>query len=170
MPSFLLPATDNNSYSADALCGSKATLVVFTCNHCPYARAYYTRLNELWQEFNSEGLSIIAISSNDAEEYPEDSFPNMQITAREAGFPYVYLYDSTQETARQFQATHTPECFLFDAGKRLVYYGKIDDNWREPEKVKNRYLRNAISEVLQGTEVSFPETYAIGCTIKWKNH
>jgi hypothetical protein len=93
----------------------------------------------------------------------------MKKRAVEQNFNFIYLRDEDQSIAREFDATHTPEIFLFGGNRKLVYHGKIDDNWREPEKAVNHYLRDAIDEMLEGNEISVPETYSIGCTIKWKN-
>ncbi|MCJ7554951.1 MAG: thioredoxin family protein, partial [Ignavibacteriaceae bacterium] len=123
---------------------------------------------EIQNDYTDKGVQIIAISSNDAVKYPEDSFEQMKIRSEEKSFNFPYLYDEDQSLARAYDATHTPEVFVFDENRKLVYQGKIDDNWQEPQKVKSKYLREALNEILSSKEVSVPETYSIGCTIKWK--
>lgn len=167
-PGFSLKGTDNRTFSLDSFKDKKLLLIIFSCNHCPYVRAYENRIIALQNDYSEKGLQIVAINSNDSSRYPEDSFDEMVKRSSEIGFNFPYLHDENQETALAFGASHTPELFLFNEERKLVYIGKIDDNWQEPEKVRSRYLRNAIDEVLAGKEISVPETFAIGCTIKWK--
>lgn len=168
LPEFNLPGTDGNIYSSESFTDKKILIVIFSCNHCPYVQAYEQRIIELQNEFNENSVQIVAISSNDAVKYPEDSFDEMKKRAESKNFNFPYLYDQSQEIAKVFGATHTPQVFLFNSEKKLKYEGKIDDNWQEPELVNSRYLRDAILEVLNGKDVSVPETFSIGCTIKWK--
>lgn len=167
-PGFSLPAVDGKFYSLNSFLDKKILVIIFSCNHCPYVQAYEQRIIDLQKEFENKGVQIIAINSNDDKKYPEDSFEEMKKRAADKNFNFLYLRDETQETAKGYGATHTPQVFLFDENRKLRYEGKIDDNWQEPEKVKSKYLRNAIIEVLDGKEVSVPETFSIGCTIKWK--
>ena len=166
-PEFNLRATDGKNYSLDSFPDMKGLVVVFSCNHCPYVRAYEDRLIRIQKDYEGR-IQIAAINSNDDENYPDDSFEKMAERAKERGFNFLYLRDETQQIAKLYGATHTPEIFLFDSGRKLVFHGKIDDNWQEPQNVKISYLRNAIDVILNGTPVSVPETFAIGCTIKWK--
>lgn len=168
LPEFNLPGTDGNIYSSESFTDKKILIVIFSCNHCPYVQAYEQRIIELQNEFNENSVQFIAISSNDASKYPEDSFDEMKKRAESKNFNFPYLYDQSQEIAIAFGATHTPQVFLFNSEKKLKYEGKIDDNWQEPELVNSRYLRDAILEVLDRKDVSVPETFSIGCTIKWK--
>jgi peroxiredoxin len=131
-------------------------------------QAYEERIIAIQNEFEKDGLQVVAINSNDDVKYPDDSFEEMQKRAEDKKFNFPYLRDETQDVAKAYGATHTPQIFLFDEKRKLKYEGKIDDNWQEPEKVKSKYLRDAITEVLSGKEVSVPETFSIGCTIKWK--
>lgn len=167
-PNFSLPAVDGKFYSLNSFLDKKILVIIFSCNHCPYVQAYEQRIIDLQKEFENRGVQIIAINSNDDKKYPEDSFEEMKKRAADKNFNFTYLRDETQETAKDYGATHTPQIFLFDEHRRLRYEGKIDDNWQEPEKVRSKYLRDAIIEVLDGKEVSVPETFSIGCTIKWK--
>jgi len=168
IPNFSLIGVDDKIYDLNSFSGKKILIVIFSCNHCPYVQAYEDRIISLQKEFGKDGVQIIAINSNDDVKYPDDSFDEMKKRAAARGFNFPYLRDETQETAKAFGATHTPQIFLFDKNRKLKYEGKIDDNWQEPGKVKSAYLRDAILEVLNEKEVSVPETFSIGCTIKWK--
>ena len=168
IPAFKLKAVDGEIYLLDSFKESKGLIIIFSCNHCPYVQAYEERIISLQDDYRNKGISILAINSNEDINYPEDSFESMIQRAAERKFNFIYLRDEDQTVAKAFDATHTPEIFLFNEERKLVYHGKIDDNWQEPEKVVNHYLRNALDEMLTGKEVSIPETYSIGCTIKWK--
>ena len=165
---FSLIGVDDKTYSLNDFSDKKILIVIFSCNHCPYVQAYEDRIISLQKEFEKDGVQIIAINSNDDVKYLDDSFDEMKKRASARGFNFPYLRDETQDTAKTFGATHTPQIFLFDSDRKLKYEGKIDDNWQEPDKVKFAYLREAILEVLNDKEVSVPETFSIGCTIKWK--
>lgn len=169
-PDFNLPCVDNKLYSLNSFDDKKILIVIFSCNHCPYVQAYENRFISIQSDFAERGVQIVAINSNEVKNYPEDSFEEMIKRSNEKHFNFPYLRDETQEVVKAYGATHTPEIFLFDQERKLRYHGKIDDNWKEPEKVKYQYLRNAIEEVLMGKEVSIPETFSIGCTIKWKQY
>jgi len=168
LPDFILPGVDGNFYSPKSFAEREALIIIFSCNHCPYVKAYQERIKEIQSDYEAKAVSVIAINSNDEINYPEDSFEDMKIRAAEEKFNFPYLRDEDQEVAEAFGATHTPEIFVFDKARELIYHGKIDDNWKEPGKVVNHYLRNALNELLEGKEISVPETFSIGCTIKWK--
>ena len=168
IPSFNLKGIDGNSYSPDSFSNASALIIIFSCNHCPYVKAYEGRMIEIQKKYKERGVTLIAINSNDADNYPDDSFENMKVRAEERDFNFAYLRDEDQSIAKLFDATHTPEIFLFDSKSELVYHGKIDDNWQDPKKVVNHYLEDALNELLEKKEISVPETYSIGCTIKWK--
>lgn len=168
LPEFNLPAVDGKYYSPSSFADKKFLIIIFSCNHCPYVQAYEERIKKVQSDYSAKGVQVLAISSNDAIKYPEDSFDEMKKRAVQKGFNFPYLYDDNQSIARTFDATHTPEVFVFDDKRKLAYHGKIDDNWQDESQVKNMYLRNALDELLEGEEVSVPETYSIGCTIKWK--
>jgi len=165
-PDFQLKGTDNNLYSLNDF-DKKALVVIFSCNHCPYVQAYEERIKILQKEYEND-LQIVAINSNDDVNYPEDSFPKMIERAAERKFNFPYLRDKDQSIAKAYGATHTPEIFLFDSNRELVFHGKIDDNWKDENAVRSRYLKDAIEELLSGKSISVPETFTIGCTIKWK--
>ncbi|MBT8380291.1 MAG: thioredoxin family protein [Ignavibacteria bacterium] len=167
-PDFNLIGIDDKKYSLESFKDKKALIVIFSCNHCPYVHAYEDRIKKIQQDYKNKGLAAIAINSNDDVNYPDDSFENMKKRAAERNFNFLYLRDEDQSVARAYDATHTPEIFLFGENRKLAFHGKIDDNWQEPDKVQNHYLRNALNELLEGKEISVPETFTIGCTIKWK--
>jgi peroxiredoxin len=169
IPEFNLKGIDGKTYSLESFKDTKGLIIIFSCNHCPYVQAYEGRIKAIQSDYKDKGITVVAINSNDDVNYPDDSFENMKKRAAEQNFNFIYLRDEDQSAARKFDATHTPEIFLFDKDRKLVYHGKIDDNWQEPEKAVNHYLRNALNEMLAGKEISVPETYSIGCTIKWKN-
>jgi peroxiredoxin len=168
-PDFNLLGVDGKKYSLGFYKDNQALIVIFSCNHCPYVQAYEDRIKRIQEDYKSKGVFVLAINSNEDSGYPEDSFENMKKRASEKKFNFPYLRDDEQSVARAYDATHTPEIFLFDKNKKLAFHGKIDDNWQEPKKVQNHYLKNALDELLAGKEISVPETFTIGCTIKWKN-
>lgn len=167
-PDFSLLATNGKTYSRKDIEGGKATLVMFICNHCPYVLAVEERLIELGRTNIPRGVKMVAISANDAENYPEDSFPLMKKKAEEKSYPFPYLYDESQEVAKSFGAVCTPDFFLYDASMKLVYRGRLDDSWKNPAAVKSRELQAAIDAVLNGVEVSKNQRPSLGCNIKWK--
>lgn len=167
-PAFTLPGTDGRTLSLDGLSGKPVLVVVFSCNHCPYVQAYEDRLVAIQRDYAGRGVQLIAINSNDDVHYPEDSFEQMAARAKAKGFNFPYLRDASQEVARAYGATHTPQLFVFDRGRALRYTGKIDDNWQNPQAVARRFLRDAIDALLSGRAPAEAQTHAIGCTIKWK--
>ena len=167
-PDFNMTGIDGKKYSLNSFADKKVLIVIFSCNHCPYVQAYEDRIKQIQSDYATKGVSVVAINSNEDKGYPEDSFENMKKRAAEQNFNFLYLRDEDQSIARAYDSTHTPEIFLFDENRKLAFHGKIDDNWQEPSKVQNHYLRNALDELLAGKEISVPETFTIGCTIKWK--
>ncbi|MDR3665411.1 MAG: thioredoxin family protein [Ignavibacteriaceae bacterium] len=167
-PDFILPAVDGNTYSLSHFNDLKGFIIIFSCNHCPYVRAYENRIKKIQSGYSNKGVSLFAINSNDSDQYEDDSFENMKSRASEMQFNFPYLRDEDQSVAKAYGASHTPEIFLFDSHRKLVFHGKIDDNWRDESKVVSAYLRDAIEELIEGKEISVPETFTIGCTIKWK--
>lgn len=167
-PGFRLPATDGKTYGFDDFSGKKAFVIAFTCNHCPYAQANEERFNALAKEFQEKGAAFLAINANDDASYPEDSFENMKLRAREKKYAYPYLHDADQAIAKAYGAVCTPHYFLVDQHRKLAYEGRLDDNWQNPQAVKSRELRSAIEAVLAGKPVSPATTNPMGCSIKWK--
>jgi hypothetical protein len=159
---------DGRELSIAGVKGARGTLVVFTCNHCPYAKAWEQRLVSIGNTYREKGFGVIAVNSNDAEAYEDDSYLKMQKRAKEKGYAFPYVVDATSGVARAFGATRTPEVFLFDAGGTLVYHGAIDDNAEDAAKVTKTYLRDALDAVAAGSPVRVAETKAIGCSIKFR--
>jgi len=164
---FNLTGTDDKSHSLSDY-ANKHTVVVFSCNHCPYVRAWEDRMVKIQSDYADKGVQLIAINANDASKYTEDSFQNMKVRVREKKFNFPYLRDEDQKVATSYGAQRTPEVFLFDSKGTLQYHGAIDDNYDEPNAVKVHYLRNALDAVLQGSKVAIAETAPVGCTVKWK--
>ena len=167
-PAFSLPGVDGESWSLDSFADAELLLVVFTCNHCPYAIANEDRLIEIQNDYGDKGLRMVAISPNDAEKYPDDSFDEMKKRAADKAFPFPYLYDEGQDVARSYDAACTPDLFLFDRDRKLVYNGRVDDNWQEPGRVTRQDLRAVLDAALEGRSVDFEHVPSMGCSIKWK--
>jgi peroxiredoxin len=162
-----LQGIDGRRYSLTDFANEKGLVVVFSCNHCPTVQAYEDRMMAFQRGYAPKGFPLVAINSNDSDDYPEDNFDEMKKRAKNRGFNFLYLRDDDQSVARAFGATHTPEFFLFDGQGKLRYHGKMDDS-KEASAAKVNYLREAADAILSGKEVKQPETYSIGCTIKWK--
>ena len=163
-----LPGADGKKYSLSTFSDKKALVIVFSCNHCPYVQAYEDRMISVQRDYAARGVQLIAINSNEIEHYPEDNFDEMVKRAKTKGYNFPYLRDEDQSVANMYGATHTPEFFLFDDKRKLRYRGKMDDNYQNPSAVKTNFLRDALDAILSGRDVPQPETYSIGCTIKWK--
>ena len=149
----------------------KGAIVIFTCNHCPYVKAYEDRIIALHSKFK-DTYPVITISSNDPESFPDDSFEKMKIRAKEKGFEFPYLFDETQEIAKLYGALKTPHVYLLNKEKDafvIKYIGAIDDNTYDASQVKEKYLESAVSSLINGEEIKNKETKAIGCSIKWKS-
>ncbi len=165
---FRLPGVDGREHAVEDYADRAALVVIFSCNHCPYVRAWEDRMVAIQRDYAPRGVQFLVISSNDPEQYPEDSFDRMKERAREKGYNFPYLYDETQEVARAYGAERTPEVFVFDRDRRLRYHGAIDDHYEDPRKVRRHYLREALDAVLAGRPPEITETPPVGCTIKWK--
>jgi peroxiredoxin len=167
-PQFDLPGVDGQNHTLDSYSDAEALVLVQSCNHCPYVQAWEDRLSAIARDYADRGVRVVAVNSNDAANYPEDSFEEMQKRAAAQGFAFDYLYDEPQAIARELAAERTPEVFVFGADRRrLVYHGAIDDS-RDEDRVSQQYLRDALDAVLSGQEPAVSETPAVGCTVKWK--
>lgn len=155
-PAFSLPGVDGKTHTLDSLKGAAATIVVFSCNHCPYVVKAEDALIAACLDYRGRGVGMAAINSNDAGGYPEDSFENMVVRAAEKKFPFPYLRDETQAVAKSYGATHTPQLFVFDAALALAYTGSVSG------------LRDALDDLVAGRAPRTPNVHAVGCTIKWK--
>jgi peroxiredoxin len=167
-PDFSLLGTDGTTYRQKDFHGVDAFLVMFICNHCPYVKAIEDRLIQLGRSFAGKSVRMIAVSSNDAAKYPEDSFANLKARALEKNYPFPYLFDETQEAARAFGAVCTPDFFLYDRSMKLCYRGRLDDSWKDAGGVQSQELHGAIESLLSGSKPSEVQTPSMGCSIKWK--
>ena len=168
-PAFDLPATDGSNWSLDRIRGPRGTLIVFICNHCPYVQAVLDRILRDARDLQALGIGVVAISSNDAAAYPEDSFDKMRELARAKGFPFPYLRDESQAVARAYNAICTPDFFGLDAGGRLQYRGRLDASGRAPGPVDaRRELYEAMKLVAETGSGPADQVASIGCSIKWK--
>ena len=166
-PELTLPDTEGEEHGLgrDA---SAATVVVFTCNHCPYALAWHDRLIDVARDYAGRGVRVLAVNPNDAERYPADSFEAMkERVAADGGWPMPYLRDESQEAARAFGAKTTPDVFVLDAEGRLRYRGAPDAGYDDPSQ-GGAWLREALDAVLAGEDPARAETQPVGCSVKWK--
>jgi peroxiredoxin len=168
LPSFELVNVDGTRIGSEYLLGAKAGLVAFLCNHCPYVKGSEDMLISIVKRFQGEGLKTLAINSNDAVKYPEDSYEKMREKAVAHSLPYPYLHDESQEVALLFDAACTPEFYLFDHEGKLVYHGTINDSPRDSSRVTKDYLSKAIESVLEGRTPEPQFVHPLGCSIKWK--
>ena len=159
-PSFSLPDTSGEEHGPDGL-----TVVVFTCNHCPYALAWHERLMQVARDY--KGVRFLAINPNDAERYPADSYEAMQQRVASEDWPMPYLRDESQQVARAYGAKTTPDLFVLDAERRLRYRGAPDADHRDPS-LNAAWLREALDAVLAGDEPARSESDPVGCSVKWK--
>ncbi len=168
-PSFALPATDGTTVSLSDFSQHPALLVIFMCNHCPYVKHVADQLKTLAEDYLPQGVGVVGISSNDAEQYPSDSLEAMTIEKQARGYPFPYLFDADQSVAQDYSAACTPDFYLFDANQKLVYRGQLDASRPSTDiPVTGNDLRAAIDAVLAGDTPSERQTPSIGCNIKWK--
>lgn len=169
LPDLKMLSVDGKHVSLADVRGKKGLLVVFTCNACPYVRAWEERIVTLGNEYIGHGVGVIAVNANDPGRVPEDGFEAMKTRAKERGMKYPYAVDGMSDLARAFGATRTPEAFLFGADGKLAYHGTIDDNAQAPNQVTEQYLKNALAAVVSGQPVPVPETKSMGCSIKFRS-
>ena len=167
-PAFDLPGVDGRTHSLDEYAEASVLVLVQSCNHCPYVLAWEERVNELQRRYADQGVRIVAINSNDADAHPVDSFEAMVEHAREAAYAFDYLHDESQAVARVLGSERTPEAFVFDADRALVYHGAVDDN-RDQADVTTHYLRDGIEAALAGEAPPVADTPPVGCTVKWRS-
>jgi peroxiredoxin len=168
-PAFRLPDPHGKWVSSNDLKSAPAFLVAFICNHCPYVKHIRSEFVEFAKEYQARGVAVVAISSNDAESYPEDGPAQMAAEIKDAGYTFPYLYDETQDVAKAYRAACTPDFFLFDRDRRLVYRGQFDDSRPSNGRpVTGADLRTALDAVLSGRPVSADQKPSVGCSIKWK--
>lgn len=166
---FSLKNIDNKKVSLKDFKDAKGYIVIFTCNHCPYAQAYEDRIVALDKKYKKLGYPVIAINPNNPEKQKDDSFELMKVKAKEKGFTFPYLFDEGQKIYPQYGATKTPHVYILQKtskGNVVKYIGAIDDNYGDEKAVKTKYAENAVDALLKNKEVSVKETKAIGCSIK----
>ena len=165
-PAFELPDTSGALHTPGA---DAATVVVFTCNHCPYALAWHERLADVARDYEGRGVRMLAINSNDAERYPRDSLAAMsvRVAAEPEAWPMPYLHDESQRVAHEYGARTTPDVFVLDSAGRLVYRGAPDSD-HEDRSLRASWLRDALDDLLAGSPVALAQTEPVGCSIKWR--
>ncbi len=167
-PDFSLPATDGNTYSLADFADAKVLVIFFTCNHCPYVIGSDELTRETVEKFAPRGVRFVGINSNSPNTYEEDSFENMVKRMAQCKFPWLYLYDATQDIARAYGALKTPHFYIFDEQRKLVYTGRAVDNPRDTTRMTVNDLGNALEEHLAGKPITTPVTNPIGCNVKWE--
>ena len=168
-PDFDLLGIDDKKHALGDYTDYKGYLVIFMCNHCPYVKAKVDALNELYEKCGSD-VAMIAINSNDSTDYPEDSFDAMKETAKEKGFKFDYLVDETQEIAKKYGAMCTPDPYLFDGQKQLVFHGRIDNAMKPDDTATEKTMVNNIDKLVAGQKIEKDFDPSIGCSIKWKEN
>ena len=169
MPNFNLYDVDQHSHSKDSLMGENGLLIIFTCNHCPYAIAIWDRLIALDAVAKQNGINIVAINPNIHPNYPDDAPEKMREKRDEWGIPFPYLIDQDQSVAKAYDAQCTPDLYLLDRDSKLRYHGRLDDNWREPSQVTKEELKSAIINLGSGNPISTDQFPSMGCSIKWQD-
>ena len=180
-PDFHLPATDGTNYSLESFKNAKGLTIVFTCNHCPYAKAAWPILIKLSEEFKEKGIEFVGINPNDETQYPEDSFDIMKQRVSDWKINFPSLRDESQQAARAYGAVCTPDIYVYDNNRKLYYRGRINNNWPPVEKTDDTWqtkqstketkeeLKNALNLLLAGQLPPKNQSPSIGCSIKWKN-
>lgn len=167
-PDFELLGVDDKKYSLASFNEFEAVLVIFMCNHCPYVKAKVDAINELQNRFKGK-LAVIGINSNDAVAYPDDSFDSMKEFAKQRGISFWYLVDETQKVAKKYGAVCTPDPFLFNKERKLVFHGRIDNAMKPEDKATENTMTLNVEKLLAGQSISKDFDPSIGCSIKWKN-
>jgi peroxiredoxin len=166
-PDIALPDTDGRVHRLSELTATGPVVVVFTCNHCPYALAWHQRLADVAHDYGFRGVRTLFVNPNDGQHYPSDSLDAMRERVAEEGWSVPYLHDEAQDVARDYGARTTPDVFVIDAEMRIRYRGAPDQDYEDPA-ANALWLREALDDVLSGVELRRPETTPVGCSIKWK--
>lgn len=167
-PAFHLKATDGHDYSLESFKEFPFLVIFFTCNHCPYVLGSDEITKQTALKYKSHGVQFIAINSNSPNTYPEDDFDHMRLRMKEHHFPWIYLYDRTQEIALKYGALRTPHFFIFNAQRKLVYTGRGIDSPRDPSKMTVNNLDQALEALVHNKSIQIPLTNPIGCNVKWE--
>ena len=166
-PDFSLKGTDDEMHSLRSYAGNKGLLVIFMCNHCPYVKAKVDAIKQIHEKFN-ENIAVVGINSNDSIEYPDDSFENMKKIANENGMKFDYLVDDKQDVAKSYGAVCTPDPFLFDEDRKLIFHGRIDNAMNPDATATENIMQNNLKKFLAGEKIEKDFDPSIGCSIKWK--
>ena len=166
-PNFSLMGIDDKMHSLESYVGSKGLLIIFMCNHCPYVKAKIGAIKQIHEKFK-ESIALVGINSNDSTEYPDDSFENMKKIADEKGMKFDYLVDEKQDVAKKYGAICTPDPFLFDQNRKLVFHGRIDNAMSPDDTATENTMQKNIEKYLAGEKIEKDFDPSIGCSIKWK--
>ena len=166
-PDFSLKGIDDKMHSLDSYTGNKGLLIIFMCNHCPYVKAKVDAIKQIHEKFN-ESIALVGINSNDSTEYPDDSFENMKKIADEKGIKFDYLVDEKQDIAKKYGAICTPDPFLFDENRKLIFHGRIDNAMNPDDTATENTMQENIQKYLAGEKIEKDFDPSIGCSIKWK--
>ena len=167
-PNFTLPSTDNKTYSLESFKDKKILVVIFMCNHCPYVKAVLRRLINLQNDYAEQSVQLVGINVNDLTKHPEDSPTHMKELAERKQLPFPYLFDASQESAKAYDAVCTPDIYVYGEERKLLYRGRVDDNWQHPDQITRHDLKDAIEAILAGQPVNDDQVPSMGCSIKWK--
>lgn len=167
-PDFSLPSVDGKNYRLADFANSQLLVLMFICNHCPYVKAVEERFLKLAHDYSEKGVQFVGICSNDPTDYPDDSPESLLKNWKEKNFGFPYLIDEQQDVAKAYGVVCTPEFYVFDKDRKLVYHGQLDDNWKEPQKVTRQDLKEALDHLLNGKPTATQQTPSMGCSIKWK--
>jgi len=166
-PDFSLKGIDDQIHSLGSYAQSKGLLIIFMCNHCPYVKAKIDTIKQIHEKFN-ENIALVGINSNDSTEYPDDSFESMKKVANEKGMKFDYLVDDKQDVAKRYGAVCTPDPFLFDEDRKLIFHGRIDNAMNPDATATENIMQNNLKKFLAGEEIEKDFDPSIGCSIKWK--
>ena len=166
-PDFSLKGIDDEIHSLESYAKNKGLLIIFMCNHCPYVKAKVDAIKQIHEKFN-ENIAVVGINSNDSIEYPDDSFENMKKIADENGMKFDYLVDDKQDVAKRYGAVCTPDPFLFDEDRKLIFHGRIDNAMNPDATATENIMQNNLKKFLAGEKIEKDFDPSIGCSIKWK--
>ena len=166
-PDFSLKGIDDQIHSLGSYAQSKGLLIIFMCNHCPYVKAKIDTIKQIHEKFN-ENIALVGINSNDSTEYPDDSFESMKKVANENGMTFDYLIDDKQDVAKRYGAVCTPDPFLFDEDRKLIFHGRIDNAMNPDAAATENIMQNNLKKFLAGEKIEKDFDPSIGCSIKWK--
>ena len=169
MSEFTLKDPFGKEYKSSELTGERGLLIAFTCNHCPYAIAVWPRFIRIAQAARRAKINAIAINPNINPDFPDDAPDKMIVKIKELGIDFPYLVDESQKVADSFKAQCTPDIYLFDKNKQLVYHGRVDDNWQDESKVTKEELKEAVNNLAAGKPISKEQRPSMGCSIKWRS-